>query len=79
VTADETGATAYGPSARLAWVNGQPGAVVYDAEGGVVSVVELDIADGVIQAIRSVVNPDKLRRIGPASHRTRQENGQYQG
>jgi RNA polymerase sigma-70 factor (TIGR02957 family) len=69
-------------SARLAWVNGQPGAVVYDAEGGVVSVVELDIADGVIQAIRSVVNPDKLRRIGPASQRTRQErqeNGRYQG
>jgi RNA polymerase sigma factor (sigma-70 family) len=66
-------------SARLAWVNGQPGAVVYDAEGGVVSVVELDIADGLIQAIRSIVNPDKLRRIGPASRQTRPENGQYQG
>jgi RNA polymerase sigma factor (sigma-70 family) len=66
-------------SARLAWVNGQPGAVVYDAEGGVVSVVELDIADGLVQAIRSIVNPDKLRRIGPASRQTRQENAQYQG
>jgi hypothetical protein len=28
---------------------------MYDAEGRVVSVVELDVADGVVQAIRSVV------------------------
>jgi RNA polymerase sigma factor (sigma-70 family) len=41
-----------GASLRLAWVNGQPGAVVYDADGRVVGVVELDIADGVVQAIR---------------------------
>jgi RNA polymerase sigma-70 factor (ECF subfamily) len=54
-------------SLRLAWVNGQPGAVLYDAEGRVVSVVELDVADGVVQAIRAVVNPDKLRHIGPVS------------
>jgi len=56
-----------GVSIRLAWVNGQPGAVFYDAEGRVVSVVELDIADGVVQTIRSVVNPDKLGHIGPGS------------
>jgi RNA polymerase sigma-70 factor (TIGR02957 family) len=56
-----------GASVRLAWVNGQPGAVAYDAEGRVVSVFELDIADGVVQAIRSVVNPDKLGHIGPVS------------
>ena len=31
-----------GVSLRLAWVNGQPGAVLYDAEGRVVSVIELD-------------------------------------
>jgi RNA polymerase sigma-70 factor (TIGR02957 family) len=54
-------------SIRLAWVNGQPGAVLYDAEGRVVSVVELDVADGVVQAIRAVVNPDKLGHIGPVS------------
>ena len=57
----------FGASLRLAWVNGQPGAVMYDADGRVVGVVELDIADGVIQAIRSVVNPDKLGHIGPVS------------
>jgi RNA polymerase sigma-70 factor (TIGR02957 family) len=56
-----------GASLRLAWINGQPGAVFYDAEERVVSVIELDIADGVVQAIRSVVNPDKLGHIGPVS------------
>ncbi len=56
-----------GAYARLAWVNGQPGAVSYDAEGRVINVFQLDIADGVVQAIRSVVNPDKLRHLGPVS------------
>ena len=52
---------------RLAWVNGQPGAVVYDAGDRVVSVFELDLAGGTLQAIRSVVNPDKLGHLGPVS------------
>ena len=58
---------ALGASLRLAWVNGQPGAVTYDAEGRVVNVFALDIADGTVRAIRSVVNPDKLHHIGPVS------------
>jgi RNA polymerase sigma-70 factor (ECF subfamily) len=56
-----------GTSLRLAWVNGQPGAILYDAEGRVLTVVELDIAGGVIEAIRAVVNPDKLHHLGPVS------------
>jgi RNA polymerase sigma-70 factor (ECF subfamily) len=56
-----------GVSLRLAWVNSQPGAVLYDAEGRVVSVVQLDVADGVVQTIRAVVNPDKLGHLGPVS------------
>jgi hypothetical protein len=40
---------------------------VYDAEDRVVSVFGLDIAAGVVQAIRSVVNPDKLGHLGPVS------------
>ena len=52
---------------RLAWVNGQPGAVTYDPEGRVISVFELEVADGVVQAIHSVVNPDKLGHLGPVS------------
>jgi ketosteroid isomerase-like protein len=62
---------ALGASLRLAWVNGQPGAVMYDAEGRVVGVVELDVADGVVQTIRAVVNPDKLGHIGPVSDMAR--------
>ncbi|MFI9595989.1 RNA polymerase sigma-70 factor [Nonomuraea sp. NPDC052265] len=58
---------ALGVSARTAWVNGRPGAVMYDAEGRVAGVVELDVADGVVQAIHSVVNPDKLAHLGPVS------------
>jgi RNA polymerase sigma-70 factor (TIGR02957 family) len=52
---------------ELAWVNGQPGAVSYDTEGRVISVLALDVADGMVQAVRSVVNPDKLRHLGPVS------------
>ena len=50
-----------------ALVNGQPGAVAYDAEGRVAAVFSLEIADGRVQAIRSVVNPDKLQHLGPTS------------
>jgi uncharacterized protein YndB with AHSA1/START domain len=43
----------------LARVNGQPGAAGYDPAGRVFTVFELEVADGVIQAIRAVVNPDR--------------------
>jgi RNA polymerase sigma-70 factor (ECF subfamily) len=56
-----------GAYAEPAWVNGQPGAVSYDAEHRVAGVFVLDIADGRVQAIRSVVNPDKLHHLGPVS------------
>ncbi|MGW7357296.1 RNA polymerase sigma factor SigJ [Streptomyces sp. NPDC054802] len=56
-----------GISQRTVRVNGRPGAVRYDAEGRVVSVVELGIADGVVHTIRSVANPDKLGHLGPVS------------
>jgi hypothetical protein len=52
---------------RLAWVNGQPGAVAHDAAGRVVSVFALDVAGGLVQAIRAVVNPDELGHLGPVS------------
>ena len=56
-----------GARGEPAWVNGQPGAVSWDAEGRVVNVFALDIADGAVQVIRSVVNPDKLHHLGPVS------------
>ena len=48
-------------------VNDQPGAVAYDPEGRVAGVFALDIADGQVQAVRSVTNPDKLQHLGPTS------------
>jgi RNA polymerase sigma factor (sigma-70 family) len=61
-----------GVSLRLAWVNRQPGAVLYDADGRVISVMELDVAPdeagtAVVQAIHAVINPDKLGHLGPVS------------
>ena len=46
-------------------LNGDPGAVLRDRIGRVVGTMTLDILDGRIQAIRSVVNPDKLAHVGP--------------
>ncbi|MFB7940809.1 RNA polymerase sigma factor SigJ [Streptomyces sp. NPDC056049] len=60
-----------GAARRPAWVNGRPGAVTYDSEGRVASVIELDIADGVIRALHSVSNPDKLGHLGPVSDMAR--------
>jgi RNA polymerase sigma-70 factor, ECF subfamily len=48
-------------------VNGQPGAVVVDPEGRVVNVFSLEIVDGAVQTVRSVINPDKLRHLGPVA------------
>jgi RNA polymerase sigma-70 factor (ECF subfamily) len=48
-------------------VNGQPGAVFRDASGLVINVMALDVLDGRIQVVRSVINPDKLQHIGPVA------------
>jgi RNA polymerase sigma-70 factor (TIGR02957 family) len=56
-----------GATGRPAWVNGQPGLVSYDAEGNLIGVMAFDMLDGAVQAIRSVVNPDKLQHIGVTS------------
>jgi RNA polymerase sigma-70 factor (ECF subfamily) len=46
-------------------VNGQPGAIFRDQHGNVLNTWALDILDGQIQAIRTVINPDKLGHLGP--------------
>jgi RNA polymerase sigma-70 factor (ECF subfamily) len=48
-------------------VNGQPGAVFIGPDGGLISVFSLDIIDGTVQTVRSVINPDKLRHLGPVT------------
>jgi RNA polymerase sigma-70 factor (TIGR02957 family) len=65
-----------GAELRAAWVNGQPGMVVSDADGGLIAVIALDVLDGQVQAIRTVANPEKLRHLGPVSqtwHRRQSE------
>ena len=52
-------------------VNGGPGVLTRDAGGSVVGVWSLDVTDGVIQTVRGVVNPDKLRHLGPVSEMLR--------
>jgi RNA polymerase sigma-70 factor (ECF subfamily) len=48
-------------------VNGQPGAVVRAPDGSIVSVFAIDVVDGAVRAFRSVINPDKLRHLGPVA------------
>jgi RNA polymerase sigma-70 factor (TIGR02957 family) len=48
-------------------LNGQPGALVFDAEGRLISVIVLDVADGQIQAVSAIANPDKLGHLGPVA------------
>ena len=50
---------------RPAEVNGQPGALCLDSGGRIANVFVLEIADGQVQAIRSVISPGKLRHLGP--------------
>jgi RNA polymerase sigma-70 factor (ECF subfamily) len=50
---------------RRAEVNGQPGAMFLDRAGRLAYVWTLDIADGQVQTVRSVGNPEKLGHLGP--------------
>jgi RNA polymerase sigma-70 factor (TIGR02957 family) len=58
------GARMPGASLREVDVNGQPGALMVTGDGSLIGVMELDIADGRIYGIRSMVNPDKLQHLG---------------
>jgi RNA polymerase sigma-70 factor (ECF subfamily) len=56
-----------GVTVELVLVNGGPGIITRDAEGKVISVLSLEVIDGVIQTLRGVVNPDKLQHLGVVS------------
>jgi RNA polymerase sigma-70 factor (ECF subfamily) len=53
---------------RRVTVNGQPGCLLVE-DGAVTDVLTIDVADGVIEAIRIVRNPDKLRHLPPSAVR----------
>jgi RNA polymerase sigma-70 factor (ECF subfamily) len=59
-----------GASFRAVEVNGGPGALILDGEQRLIAVMALDIGDGEITCIRSIVNPDKLAHLGPVAEFT---------
>ncbi len=56
-----------GASLRPVDVNGQPGALLRDGRQRVISVMALEVDAGHIRAVSSIVNPDKLRHLGPVA------------
>jgi len=54
-----------GVEMAFTWVNGQPGASVFVPGGPVMGTMNLDIVDGKVTTIHSVVNPEKLQRVTP--------------
>jgi RNA polymerase sigma-70 factor, ECF subfamily len=57
----------WGLTLEPVWVNGAPGFRTLDADGRLVNVVGLEIGAGAIQAVHSMLNPDKLAHLGPTS------------
>ena len=56
----------HGASVESTHLNGQPG-LMFVVESQIGAVMSLEIADGQIQTIRSVINPDKLVHLGPVA------------
>jgi RNA polymerase sigma-70 factor (ECF subfamily) len=54
-----------GVSLRRVEINGDPGALFLDAQERVIGVSALDMAGDQITSISGIVNPDKLRHLGP--------------
>jgi RNA polymerase sigma-70 factor (ECF subfamily) len=48
-------------------VNSRPGAIFRDRDGRILQALVLDVLDGRIRTIRSVINPDKLGHLGPVA------------
>jgi RNA polymerase sigma-70 factor, ECF subfamily len=53
-----------GARVEPATVNGQPGAVFLTSDGHVINAVTLDVTDGKVTHIYSIVNPEKLGHLG---------------
>jgi RNA polymerase sigma-70 factor (ECF subfamily) len=45
-------------------INGQPGALLLDADGRTLVAIALDVADDQVQTLRAISNPEKLRHLG---------------
>jgi RNA polymerase sigma-70 factor (ECF subfamily) len=56
-----------GVTLEPAWVNGQPGFRSLDRDGLLVNIVALDVVDGRVASIYSMLNPEKLGHLGETS------------
>ena len=56
-----------GVQIRPTEINGGPGALYLDAQQRLIVVVALEVADGQITSIKSIVNPEKLAHLGPTA------------
>jgi len=56
-----------GVSVRPVEVNAGPGALLLHAQQRLIGVLALDIANGQITSVSAIVNPDKLRHLGPVA------------
>ena len=56
-----------GASVRPVEVNGGPGALYLDPQQRLVGVCALDIANGQVVGVSSIVNPEKLSHLGPVA------------
>jgi RNA polymerase sigma-70 factor, ECF subfamily len=58
---------AWGVTVEPVRVNGQPGLRVVAPDGALVNVVGIDVADGHVVRLHSILNPHKLAHLGPLS------------
>jgi RNA polymerase sigma-70 factor (ECF subfamily) len=61
------GARLPGVTWRPVEVNGSPGALFLDGHQQLIGVMALDITDGQITSVSSILNPDKLAHLGPVA------------
>jgi RNA polymerase sigma-70 factor (ECF subfamily) len=53
-----------GAGTRRATINGLPGMLLYDADGGLIGTMSVEVSAERVVGVNSVVNPDKLRHLG---------------
>ena len=63
VKAIQRGGFKPGDTIEMPLINGRTGFIVRNAQGEIVTALALDIADGAIQALHFIRNPDKLRHL----------------
>jgi RNA polymerase sigma-70 factor (ECF subfamily) len=63
----KVGARIPGAALQQVEVNGAPGALLLDGDERLIAVWALEIVDGEVKSVNSVVNPEKLSHLGPVA------------